>query len=529
MFDTHTAFDRLFSMLTFYASFFVAVVVSGAVLHSQPNPGTQPWTPVVRSGLQPVRVQIPAEFASSGLNANAMPLNLPAGWTASVFYAGTEVNKGRFMAWGPDSVLYVASMNRGTVVALPDTDRNGVADRAVVSASGFAVGHDVRFWRDTMYVATENGLFVLLDQDGDRVFESRTLRIDKRIQPNQTGGNHATRTVVIDSIRSLIYYSVGSRGNAERESNRAVIEAYDLNGANRRLYATGVRNAVGMTLHPRTGRLWANNNGSDNAGNDTPGEWVDIVRENGFYGYPFAHHHQTFFDFTLQAYRGLLPITSIDSALVASMQPPAALLTGHCAPMAMEFAHPNMPAPYNRGAFLVMRGSWNRNPASGSKLVWLEFDDDSDTVANAVHDFCTGFMLDSNARPARRWGRPVGIALAADGSIYLSSDDITHVILKLTPPPTTSVPPTPLNTGTLRLSPNPVSNTAFVTWPNAPTMLSYAVVDLHGSVVSKGALQNDDLLNGVLIDCSHMAQGAYVLSLRCADGRLVEMPLVVAR
>jgi glucose/arabinose dehydrogenase len=507
----------------------ITVLLQVAVTFGQPEPGTQPWTPVVRSVLEPVRVRIPEVFVGRGLNAEAMPLNLPRGWTASVFYVGPELAKGRFMAWGPDSVLYIASMNRGTVIALPDTNKDGIADRVVIAASGFVNVHDVRFWRDTMYVATENGLFVLRDDDQDYVYEQRVLRIDKAAQPNQTGGNHVTRTVVIDSLRSILYLSVGSRGNAEREENRAVIEAYDLNGSNRRLFATGVRNAVGMTLHPRTGALWATNNGSDNAGNDVPGEWVDIVREHGFYGYPFAHHHQMFFDFNLPSYRGLLPITASDSARMRSMIPPAALLTAHCAPMAIEFAHPAMPEPYNKGAFVVMRGSWNRNPASGSKIVWLEFDDDNDTVANAVYDFCTGFMLDSMSRPPRRWGRPVGLALATDGSVYLSSDDITNVILKLSPPALNTSAQATLNVRTLRVMPNPVSIAVTVTWPDAPPVKSYKISDLSGRMIQQGALQYDEITRGVQFQCDTFVAGYYVLSVVCVNGDVVDVPFVVVR
>ena len=83
---------------------------------------------------------------------------------------------------------------------------------------------------------------------------------------------------------------------ADRESTRALIEEFEWDGTGRRTYASGVRNAVGMTLHPRTGKLWANNNGSDRQGNNIPPEWVDIVRDQGFYGYPVAYNHQVWFD-----------------------------------------------------------------------------------------------------------------------------------------------------------------------------------------------------------------------------------------
>jgi len=246
------------------------------------------------------------------------------------------------------------------------------------------------------------------------------------------GGNHRTRTVVLDTIRRKVFFSVGSRGNADREAERALIEEYNYDGTGRRVFASGARNSVGMTLHPRTGKLWANNNGSDLQGNNIPPEWIDIVRDGGFYGYPYAYHHQRYFTFGGD-YADILPITPADSARVRSMVPPAALVDAHCAPMALEFTPTGFGSGYDNGLFMVMRGSWNRTPPSGAKVVFLRFDSDTDTIANSVEDFCTGFIRDTNNQ-ATRWARPVGLALAADGSVYLSLDEGKQCILKFTPP-----------------------------------------------------------------------------------------------
>lgn len=527
MFKRHT-YQNI--TLLFCGILFLLVVPSWSSRCNDTIPdGIQPWTPMVSSGLSNTRIVVNARFIGRGLNPDAMPLRLPAGWSASVYYSGDEMVKGRFLAWGPDSVLYVMSMNKGTVIALPDRDKDGVADTAVVAASGFVSGHDVRFWNDTMFVATEHGVYALRDVDGDLKYEMREHRINKQIQPNQTGGNHVTRTLAIDTVSRKLFLSVGSRGNNDRESNRAVIESYDLDGSNRALYASGVRNAVGMTIHPVTGRLWANNNGSDLAGDDIPGEWVDMVRDGGFYGYPIAHHHRSFFDFTNSQYRKLLPITAEDSVAVRSMSRPAALVAAHSAPMAIEFVRPEVPSPYRNGAFMVLRGSWNRRPASGSKIVWLEFDDHTDTVANAVHDFCTGFMLDSVSVPPRRWGRPVGLATSADGSVYITSDDITHVILKLTPPSATSIENRPLNTGSLRVSPNPASDRALLQWSDAPLTTRLSVYASSGELVHSRQLLEHEIVAGLYVNTQQFTSGSYRIQLTCADGRRVDVPLVVSR
>lgn len=400
-------------------------------------PGLSPWTPVVSGNLERVAIEVPAKYQAIALSPVTNAIEIPKGWTAKVFFAGAPLNKGRFLAWGPDSVLFVANMTGGNILAMPDKNRDGVADTVIIAATGFATGHDVRFWHDTMYVSQLAGVVKLWRSSGTGyVYDQRRTLIDKSTLSYQTGG-HVTRTLVIDTVHARLFVNVGSRANAEREMTagreRALIEVYDMDGTNRRIYATGIRNSVGMTLHPRTGRLWANNNGSDNQGNDVPGEWIDLVRDGGFYGHPLSYAYRQFFNFTRQGYTSIPPITSADTALVNSTVPPAALITSHSAPMAMQFSHDGLPEEFRHGAFVVLRGSWNRQPATGSKVVFLTFDDDNDTVANTVQDFCRGFLPDSN-NSASRWARPVGLEIDASGCIYLTSDDNKQFVLKLTPP-----------------------------------------------------------------------------------------------
>ena len=408
------------------------VVISMCSIMYAQDPGTIPWTPKTTSVVERKGIQVPPQFASLALDPVQNALSVPKGWTVNVF-AATGMNKGRFMAWGPDSVLFLANMNGNNILAFPDRNRDGVSDTTIIAARGFSGGHDVRFVRDTMYVAQEGSVVRLWRSDpSTMIYDKRVTLIDKSVQPNQLSGRHRTRTVVLDTLRKKIYLSVGSRGNADRETDRAVIEEYDYDGGGRRVFASGARNCVGITLHPRTGKLWANNNGSDNQGNNLPPEWVDIVRDGGFYGYPFAYHYQRYFSFGGD-YSDLLPITATDSAKVRSMVPPAALVDAHCAPMALEFTPSGFGNGYDNGLFMVMRGSWNRTPPSGAKVVFMRFDSDLDTIANSVEDFCSGFIRDTNNQ-STRWARPVGLALSADGCVYVSIDEGKQCILKFTPP-----------------------------------------------------------------------------------------------
>jgi glucose/arabinose dehydrogenase len=479
-------------------------------------------------------ITVDPRFASLGLVADSHQVKIPQGWTASVFFAGSELRKPRFLAWGSDSVLYVANMSGNNILAFPDTNGDGIADQARICATVPGNTSSITFHRDTMYVGSESGIRKLWRSTGSGfVYDKNVVLVDKASQAGQTGGNHRTRTVVVDTNTMKIYLSVGSRGNADREPTRALVERYDWDGSNRTTVATGVRNAVGMTLHPRTGKLWANNNGSDNQGNNVPPEWVDIVRQGGFYGYPIGYHDHNWFDFLNSDYKDIPPITADDSANIKSLVRPAALVDAHSAPMQLVFSNERMPQGYRTGLFMVMRGSWNRSPISGTKVVYFVFDNDADTIANEVQNFCSNFIIDST-NEATRWARPVGIALAADGSVFITSDDKKQFILKLTPPTSsTSVgeqtATLPENSSAMLIvRPNPSADMATLEIahteadPSRPTDGTLTIVDALGGTVSSTPVQLPCSIN-----TAGLAQGTYALRFTCgAFSRLTQLRVV---
>ncbi|MDX2127410.1 MAG: PQQ-dependent sugar dehydrogenase [Chloroherpetonaceae bacterium] len=394
-------------------------------------------TPIKDLKLRSVALEIPEQY--KGLIEPKI-VNLPQGWRAKVFYIGgngrPKLDKPRFMAWSPDSTIYVANKNSGEIIALPDRNRDGVADEAFIAAEGFDSPHDVAFYQDALYVTEERRVWKLNDDDRDGRFETRSVFINNIASgATQPGGGHDTRTLAFDEKNGKVYLSIGSLCNVCREDYRAIIEEYSIEGKNRRIYASGIRNAVGLTVHPRTNALWATNNGSDNQGNDIPPEWIDIIRDGGFYGYPIAYAHGVYFDFYKGSrdYERLLPITKEDSARVRSMKQPAALVQAHSALMAIEFANETFPKEFKRGAFVAYRGSWNRNPATGYKVVYLDFDNDFDLEANSVSDFLTGFVPKYDGSRPERWGRPVGLLTDRRGRLFIGSDDTTHLIICVYP------------------------------------------------------------------------------------------------
>ncbi len=405
--------------------YFLLIVFLKVVLIAPAQRGTANLTPIVNSELKRVELHQPAKYKNKKLDGKT--LEVPPGYEATIFYAG-RLSKPRFMAWSPDSVLHVACMKSGEIIAMPDKNGDGIADTAIVAAKD-VFGHDVKFFRGNMYVATELKVFKLSDNNKDGYYETRTVFIDS-IQPGKQRppGGHTTRTIVFDEHKNKVYLSVGSQHNAARETDRALIYEYDINGKNKKILADGTRNSIGMAINPQTRELWANNNGSDHQGNDIPPEWVDVIRRGGFYGYPFAYGNQVYFNFHAHPdYESLLPLTKADSAKVRRMVQPKALIQAHSAPMALEFSNASFPPEYQLGCFMALRGSWDRDPPTGYKVVYLHFD--RSHKVTGVSDFIRGFDRE-NGKPSV-WARPVGLETDLSGNVYMTSDDINQFILIL--------------------------------------------------------------------------------------------------
>ncbi len=503
-------------------------------------------TPVRSLPTQVQRIAVAPQFRAAFPDSRS--LTIPQGYTAQIFYAGSLLNKARFFTWSPDSVLHVANMNSGTILALPDRNRDGIADTAIIVANNLNGIHDLKFYRGSLYAALERSIIKLDDANRDGIYETRSTFIANIAEgAPQPGGGHRTRTIVFDSPRRKMYLSIGSLCNVcrsqnpgERDFSRALIEEWNDNGTGRRVFATGVRNAVGMALHPRTGRLWATNNGSDWQGNDIPPEWIDIVRDGGFYGYPIAHSLGSFFSSydINDDYRALLPLTARDTALVQSMvKAPVALVQAHSAPMAIEFSNASFPEVYQRGAFVVFRGSWNRTPPTGYKVIYLDFDNDADTTANFVSDMVSGFQESDG----RAWARPVGVAADMRGNLYVGSDDITQFIVVIRPTATTGTKrggsgrstPAPVSADII---PNPtqhVSNVRLSVHHQATITLEICSTD--GSVLSRHIPAHYGVGEYTLpLETAQFPQGAYfcrVISraVGTAESAVATVPFVIHR
>ena len=484
--------------------------------------GQSVMTPYQPESLTKIAIDRTQKYGSN-LPVNVQ-VNVPEGFKVSVFYAGSLLQKPRFMAWSPDDVLHVADLSAQAIFALPDRNKDGIADTILRIATS-VVAHDLAFYRGDIYAAQERSVIRLQDLNKDGFYETRSDFIAPIAEgATQPGGGHTTRTILVDSTNGKFYLSIGSRCNVCRADDpgsqdfqRALVEEWNLDGTGRTTFATGIRNAVGLLK--RGGRIWASNNGSDNQGNNIPPEWIDILRKDGFYGYPFAHSHGIFFPITSSSpadYKSLLPYTGIDSAKVKSMVQPAGLIQAHSAPMALISGHPNMPKRFRNGIFVALRGSWNRTPATGGKIIYLDFDDEFDTTANYTSDFLTGFMTDSTKSSNWGWARPVGLAIDKQGRMYVGSDANTRCILLVTPPEEsgTSIaeqshanfPFISTNDGNIRIHGNSSNE----------LIHRVMVFDMRGTVIAR--FSGDELPRDGNLTLNGLSQGMYVMHAIMKDG-----------
>ena len=411
-------------------AYLFCILLVGSTLHAEYPPGQIRLTPKIDLLLEPTPVE--------GLPDRT--LNLPPGFKVKLF--SDQVDKARFMAWDDHGVLHVANMKtrgsnqwspasgrQSTVLALPDKDGDGRADTVYKAADDFHWPHSVAFYEGALFVADDDAIYRLEDRDVDGFYEERAVFAEV---PGFMGrsSEHVTHTLVFDEANDKLYFHAGSSCDLCREDDpeRATVIQMNSDGTGRRIYASGLRNAIGLDLHPVTGELWGAGNGHDREGRALPPEWIAPLRDGGFYGWPLAYAYQVWTDFSIGAYqRAIFPLTNADSLLVASMERPAALVPAHLAPMGLHFyTHGLFPPQYKHAAFVAFRAGVLGNDL-GYKVMALFAEPDG---ANArIADFLTGFRPDPNRDSF--WGTPVGLTTDEQGVLYLTSDRFTQAIFRI--------------------------------------------------------------------------------------------------
>jgi glucose/arabinose dehydrogenase len=400
-------------------------------------PGT--LTPNIDLDLQAVPLEVPAKYQD--MVPAGLTLNLPAGFKASIFAAG--LGSPRHIEFSPEGVLHVA-LRSGKIIALPDRNRDGVADESLTVFDDLRVSDSIAFYKGEMYVGEAHQVIRAIDTDSDGVYDGREVLIADL--PWEAW--HDTKAIVFDEQNEKLYVSVGSpcdlcrmepsyqfKGGATTDplpfrAERGTVLEFNADGTGKRIFATGVRNVVGMDLHPLTNELWATNNGHDLEGRSRPPEWIDVLRDGDFQGYPFVQSHQVWNDFSIDRYQPMLPITHKDTLLAMTQGPPAALVPAHWAPMRIHFyTGGQFPEIYRNAAFVAFHaGKAKLSSHPGYKVQALFSDPDGSNARLA--DFVTGFQTGTAASTV--WGFPHGVTSDPEGSLYISSDARNPVIIKIT-------------------------------------------------------------------------------------------------
>jgi glucose/arabinose dehydrogenase len=194
------------------------------------------------------------------------------------------------------------------------------------------------------------------------------------------------------------------------EADRADVLSFNPDGTDKQVYATGLRNCSGMSVQPETGALWCVVNERDELGDNLPFDYATVVQEGAFYGWPWYYigDHED----------PRAPLKGQRPDLAGKVTVPDVLFQAHSAPLGITFYEGDQfPAEYKGDAFVTMHGSWNRGNRTGYKLVRMMVDDQGKPTGQ-YQDFMTGFVLSQD----EVWGRPVGVTVAEDGSLYVTED-----------------------------------------------------------------------------------------------------------
>jgi len=301
------------------------------------------------------------------------------------------------------------------ITRLRDGDGDGVAETRSVFLDGLNQPFGMAVLGDRFYVGNTDGVVAFPYTTGASSIAGPGQRLTKH-----NGGGHWTRSLLLSPDKTKLYIGVGSLTNIankgmDAEQGRAAIHELDLASGKSRIFASGLRNPVGLTWEPRTGALWTVVNERDGLGDETPPDYLTSVRDGGFYGWPYCYWGKTVDDRVPQ-----------DKEAVAMAITPDYALGGHTASLGLcwlpEGALPGFP----EGMAIGQHGSWNRSTLSGYKVIFVPFANGRPT--GPPRDILTGFLAPDERSS---FGRPVGVALGPDGSL-LVADDVGNAIWRVT-------------------------------------------------------------------------------------------------
>ena len=377
--------------------------------------------PGVRRKLTPGDLPAPFETPSVDRGATltarpdgALP-RVPTGFRAALF--ATSLTNPRMVRTAPNGDLFVVESAANRIRVLRDGDGDGTPELVEVFAEGLNQPFGLAFYppgksAQWVYVANTDSVVRYPYVDGDVKTRGAAEMVVSDISGGGRlrGGGHWTRDIVFARDGAKMFVSVGSRSNDSddaSEARRARIFEFSPDGKNERVYATGIRNPVGLAVHPETGELWTSVNERDELGDNLVPDYITRVRDGGFYGWPWFYigGNQD------PRHEGKHPELRQKVAI------PDVLIQSHSASLGMTFYEGNaFPHQYRGGAFAAEHGSWNRSLRTGYKVIYVPVQ--GGVPSGEYVDFMTGFVTADGAV----WGRPVAVAEGRDGALFVADD-----------------------------------------------------------------------------------------------------------
>ena len=442
------SFGKAFAVLALVAPL-------GGLLFAQKN-SAQPQPRADQ--LPPVSVPSPNRGNLVEKPSDVMPM-VPAGFSISVY---AEIQAPRLMVYAPNGDLFVSSPATNSITVLRDTNNDGVFEQRGAYAQGdppparsggpaptgpqrpapaaqvdparngpvlganapacapppgfhnpgpgtVAAPFGMAFNNGYLYVGNTGSLVRFKYANGDL----KAQGAPEKLLDLPVGG-HSTRNVAFNRAGTKVYVTVGSQSNnnAGEDCRRAAVLEFNPDGTGYRVFASGLRNPVGLTLQPGTDTLWTTVNERDNLGDDLVPDYATSLKDGGFYGWPYSYigKHSD------PRYPGAFP-ELVNRALI-----PDVLIPSHSAPLGIAFyTGTQFPQRYRNGGFVALHGSWNRSIASGYKVVFFPMNNGR---PGALEDFMSGFLSNDGEGgvTVERWGRPVAVATSPDGGLLVSDD-----------------------------------------------------------------------------------------------------------
>lgn len=409
--------DRHLQLLFLALGLFVGMAADASQAQTpfDPPPGTrievrpetlpQPYaTPSVRNSAQPIERR-----------DDRMP-RVPEGFTVNIF--ADRLEHARWLTVAANGDVFLAEPRAGHIRVLRDADGDGQAEVNRVFVGGFQRPHGMAMRDDAFYFADTAAVWRVPYEAGDLTARAKPQQLTAAGALGD-GSGHWTRNIAFAPDGGKFYVSVGSASNIEEESApRATVQEFSADGRAQRTFASGLRNPVGIAFYPGSNDLYTVVNERDGLGDELVPDYLTRVQDGGFYGWPYA-------------YIGAHPQPGFADKrpdLVKRTILPDLLFRSHTAALGLVFyTADQFPGDFKGDAFVALHGSWNAAQPRGYHVVRVPFR--NGRPAGHYEVFMSGFWVDG-ATPAQVIGRPVGLAVARDGSL-LVADDAANVVWRV--------------------------------------------------------------------------------------------------